>query len=86
MVCDLLGCIYAMLRGEYLMFCSGVYGGAPSWQEKEAALFAIRSAHDMHSPAKLSLQAEVACCLCQLADRLLEAVCFCLWKLRRRPW
>ena len=47
MVSDLLGCIYAMLRGEYLMFCNGVYRGAPSWQEKEAALFAIRLAYEV---------------------------------------
>lgn len=52
MVSDLLVCIYAMLHGEYLMFCSGVYGGAPSWQEKEAALFAIRSAHETSLSAR----------------------------------
>lgn len=42
MLAELLACMYAMLRGEYLRFCSSAFGGTSKWQEREVALYAIR--------------------------------------------
>ena len=41
-VADLLGCIYAMLRGDFLRACSDLYAHAAAWQEREVALYALR--------------------------------------------
>jgi hypothetical protein len=43
-VADLLGCIYAMLRGDFLRACSALFAGAAAWQEREVALYALRQA------------------------------------------
>ena len=39
---ELLECLYTMLRGDYLRFCSSAFTGTSSWQEQEVGLYAIR--------------------------------------------